>query len=239
MNNSNYDNSCTISQSHIVKISEANYDCFQHLTNKEKKLFEDNLVEVNFKKGETIAKQGSFASSVIFLTKGLVKVYIENGIESLILKIVPENNLIGLPALFEDKKVFPYSAVTYLESSAKLIDIKIFEDIVKGNQKFSYQIMKTISSNAVQIYGRFFCFEKKQSYGRLADILLCLSVYIFKKNKFDLSLSRKEIGELAGMSYESVIRIMKKFKEDKLIEEKNNHISILDFDKLRNISRQG
>lgn len=231
MKNYNYPNSCTVYQTTI--------DCFNYLTPKEIQEIENNQVEVIFKKGEIIAKQGSFASYVILLTEGLVKVYIESMNDTLILKIVSKDNLIGLPALFEGKNVFPYSILTYKESSAKLIDINIFNKLIKENSKFSYEIMKIISSNAIQVYGRFFCFEKKQSFGRLADIILCLANNIFKNYKFTLPLSRKELAELAGMSSESVIRILKKFKDEGLVNEKCNTIEIIDPERLMKISNHG
>ena len=231
MKNYNYPNSCTVFPTTI--------DCFNYLTPEELQEIENNQVEVSYKKGEIVAKQGSFASYVIILTEGLVKVYIENMNDTLILKIVPKDNLIGLPALFQEKNVFPYSILTYTNSSAKLIDINVFKKLIKENSKFSCEIMKIISSNAIQVYGRFFCFEKKQSYGRLADIILCLANNIFKNYKFTLPLSRKELAELAGMSSESVIRILKKFKDEGLIHEKCNTIEIIDSERLEKISQHG
>lgn len=234
-----YENSCTVSQLHLTDVNQKKKDWFYYLSKEEKKLIEDNQVEVFFKKGENLAKQGSFSSYALFLTNGLVKTYVENQHETLILKIIPGNNFIGLPLLFEENNVFPYSVTAYVDSTAKLIDINIFKKIIKENNKFSYEIIKLLSLNTVLLYGRFFCFVKKQSYGRLADILLCISNNIYKNIEFDLALSRKELGELAGMSYESVIRILKKFKEDNLIEEKNNHIKIINKDKLAQISQLG
>ena len=239
MENCLYENSCTISQLHLSAHNRKNQNYFQHLSPAEKKLIEDNQVEVFFKKGENLAKQGSFSSYVLFITKGLVKTYVENQHETLILKIIPENNFIGLPILFEENNVFPYSVTAYIDSTAKLIDINIFKKIIKENNKFSYEIIKLLSLNTVLLYGRFFCFEKKQSYGRLADILLCISNNIYKNTEFELTLTRKELGELAGMSYESVIRILKKFKDDMLIEENNNFIKIIDKEKLIQISQRG
>jgi len=239
MENCLYENSCTISQLHLPSSNRKKQNYFQHLSPAEKKLIEDNQVEVFFKKGENLAKQGSFSSYMLFLTKGLVKTFVENQHEKLILKIIPENNFIGLPILFEENNVFPYSVTAYIDSTAKLIDINIFKKIIKENNKFSYEIIKLLSLNTVLLYGRFFCFEKKQSYGRLADILLCISNNIYKNLEFELTLSRKELGELAGMSYESVIRILKKFKEDNLIEEQNNHIKIINKEKLAQISQLG
>jgi len=91
----------------------------------------------------------------------------------------------------------------------------------------------------VQIYGRFFCLTHKQAYGRLADILLCLSDRVFKNSEFELPLSRKELAELSGMSSETVIRMLKKFNEEGLIALDGKKFIINDFSRLRRISDTG
>ena len=73
----------------------------------------------------------------------------------------------------------------------------------------------------------------------MADILLCLAERIFKKEEFELNLSRKELAELTGMSTESVIRMLKKFKDDGIIELTGKRIKIANYDLLRKISEYG
>jgi hypothetical protein len=52
-------------------------------------------------------------------------------------------------------------------------------------------------------------------------------------------LSRQELGELSGMAKESVVRILKDFNEDKIINDKCPHIKILNKEKLKMISNMG
>ncbi|MBW7847146.1 MAG: winged helix-turn-helix domain-containing protein [Bacteroidales bacterium] len=80
---------------------------------------------------------------------------------------------------------------------------------------------------------------KKQTYGRLADVIICLSNRIYKTPRFPLHLSRKDFAEPSGMSIESIARILTKFKADGLIEVTNEYVEILDFDKLNLISLKG
>ncbi|MBE9485207.1 MAG: winged helix-turn-helix domain-containing protein, partial [Bacteroidetes bacterium] len=54
-----------------------------------------------------------------------------------------------------------------------------------------------------------------------------------------LPLSRSDLGELTGMSTESVIRLMKEFKDDKLIEVSGKKITILEPKRMRKISEVG
>jgi CRP/FNR family transcriptional regulator, polysaccharide utilization system transcription regulator len=224
-------NSCTISSRGCA--------CFDKLTKAEKELIDRNQVELTYKKGEIICKQGSLSPHVIFLSKGLVKAYIEGCSDILVLKIISEGKFIALSSVMEGNNVFNYSTMAYVDSVVKLIDMNTFKTILRSNAEFATEVFNVQSAHAAQIYGRFYCLTQKQSYGRLADILLCLSDNVFGKNAFELQLSRKEIAELSGMAQESVIRIIKKFKENKLIDTKGKTIQILNYDKLQEISMKG
>ncbi len=213
--------------------------CFDELTEEEIAFIDENSVEVEYKRGETICKQGSFASHIMVLKEGLAKIYLENTNDSLVLKILPAVNIIGLPALFDGNAVFPYSAQTYMDSAVKLIDINAFKSLIETNAKFACKIISMLAENSVIINGRFFCLTKKQTYGRLADVLLCLAQRIYKTDKFPLQLSRKDLAEIASMSVESTTRILTKFKEDGLIAVKTDSIEILDLDRLTDISQIG
>lgn len=226
-----YPNSC------VVRTPEGT--CFDLLSEEEKKMVDDNMVEVHYKKGEIICKQGSFASKIIFLSQGLVKVYLEGTPKNLILTITPANNLVGLPSIFEGNNTFLYSVSPYVDSWAKLIDINVFKQLIRQNATFASKIIDILNENTAQAYGRFFCLTRKQLHGRMADILMCLSERIFKSLEYDLPLSRNDLAELTGMSTESVIRIMKEFKDDKLIKVSGKSINILAPERIRKISAVG
>jgi len=223
--------SCVVENQHI--------SCFDYLTEEEKKIIDDHKVDIKYKKGEIIAKQGSFASHVIFLKEGLVKVYLEGNPKDLIIKIIPDSHLITLSSIFEGNNTFLYSAAAYLESTASLIDADIFKQIIRTNAKFASKIINILNENTAQVYGRFYCLTRKQSHGRVADILLCLSQRVYKTKKFGLALSRNDLADLTGLSPESVIRILKEFKDEKLIEVSGKNIEILSFKSLENISQYG
>ncbi len=231
MSNKNTYSSCTVSYSCLR--------CFEKLTDEELHLLETNRLEIKYKKGETICKQGTFASHIMYVCTGLVKVYIENEVDTLTLKILPDGNMIGLTSLFDDASVFQYSAYAYQESVIRLIDINVFKQLIKQNVEFANEIINILCDKAVQTYGRFFCFTNKQTYGRMADILLCLASRIYKNDEFELFLSRKELADLTGMSTESVIRILKKFRDEELIKIVGKKYKILNPYKLQQISDRG
>jgi len=224
-------NSCTVSNAKCI--------CFDMLTPEEMDLINKNSIDVRYKKGEVICKHGTFAPHIILLKEGLAKIYLEGLNDSLILKIITSGNLIGLTSIFEGNNVFHYSSMAYVDSQASLIDINIFRKIIKQNAEFASSVVNILCENSLQTFGRFFCLTHKQLYGRMADILLCLSERIFKDHTFELNLSRKELAELTGMSTESVIRMLKKFKDDGIIKMTGKTVNIDNFDLLRKISEYG
>jgi len=213
--------------------------CFDLLTPEEKDLVDTRSVLVNYKKGEMVCKQGSFASHIMYLEKGLVKIYLEGNPKDLILTITPQKNLMGLQSLYEGNDTFLYSISTYTDSSVRLIDIQMFKQLLKQNPLFAYRILNILNESTSQSYGRFFSLTHKQLHGRLADILLCLSRKIFKSESFDLPLTRSDLSDLTSMSTESVIRILKDFKDDRIIDMNNKSITLLDLPRLDSISAKG
>ncbi len=229
--NKDYKNTCATFLSEVA--------CFDLLSDEEKALVEQNSVEITYNKGETICKQGTFASNIILLEEGLVKSYIEGNPRNLILTITPPGRMIGLPSIFEGNNTFLYSVSTYIDSRVKLIDINVFKQIIRQNAPFASRIIDILNENTSQTYGRFYCLVSKQLHGRLADILLCLAQRIFKSDSFDLPLSRNDLAELTGMSTESVIRIMKDFKDEGYLAVSGKNITLVDPDKLQRISEIG
>jgi CRP-like cAMP-binding protein len=231
MNNTAGTTSCTIS-SHQCR-------CFDILTQEEQRYLEENSANVSYKKKEVICKQGSFVSQIMHVEHGLVKVFIENESNTLVLKIIPSGNLLGLTSISEEFNTYQYSAMAYVDTRIRQIDINAFRTLVMQNPAFSREVINILSSNNVQVTGRFFCLTHKQAYGRLADILLCLSDRIFKTADFELPLSRQDLAELTGMSSETVIRILKRFDNEGLIRMEGKNFSVLDYHRLKKISETG
>ncbi len=224
-------NSCSIGSNSM--------ECLKLLSESELKFLTDQMVDVYYQKGEMICKQGTFASHVMIIQEGLVKSFLEWSGENLILQIFAPVNIIGLSTLFEGNTVFQHSVQAYIDSKVSLIEISAFKQVMNSNAQFSARMVSLLAEQSAIINGRFYCLTKKQTYGRLADVIICLANRIYKTQKFPLHLSRKDFAELSGMSIESIARIMTKFKGDGLIEINSDFVEILDYEKLNMISQKG
>jgi len=212
--------------------------CFLKLSEKELELVEENRLEVKFNKGEIICKQGSFASHIMYLYDGLIKVYLETQNKNQILNIIPPGRLIGLPSLFNEN-IFHYSASSIGNSIVCCIDINIFREITQSNPSFASEIIRILNEKAITMYHRLISVSQKQLHGRFADAIIFLSKEIYKGTSFELTLSRKDLAELTGMSVESLSRVVKEFKNDGIININEKKLEILNYRLLEKISLSG
>ncbi|MCF8379582.1 MAG: Crp/Fnr family transcriptional regulator [Bacteroidales bacterium] len=199
------------------------FDCaskspmFELLSKEELQLINDNKFEVKFRKGEMIRKQGTFLSHVITINSGLAKLYIEglHG-KNLILRIIKTKSFIGGPGMYYDQR-HHYSVIALVDLSACFIDMKIFKQVIHTNQEFANEFMKEFSKTMLLTYDRLISLTHKNTVGRMAEALLYLANDIFEINKLDPVISKTDLADLTGMAKDSAVKILREFKEEKLI----------------------
>ncbi|RLD77370.1 MAG: hypothetical protein DRJ10_12045, partial [Bacteroidetes bacterium] len=134
----------------------------------------NNQVKLAYNKGEILSKQGGFASHIVFLTEGLIKIYKEHNDKNLILKIVKPGEFIGLSSLY-NKGLFNYSAASIDSSGVYSISADVIKYLIKNNSDFAEKIISQINQNMSQFFERIISLTQKQLHGRIADVILHLS----------------------------------------------------------------
>ena len=212
--------------------------CFAVVTDEQKKYFDDNSNQVTYFKGETIFKQGTVNNSVMYIRKGLVKLSIQSNEKYIILSLKTHNHFVGFETL-RHIEGSPYTVTALEDTDVTLISKEIIHNLINQNRAFGNEVIKLINNHVIVTYDRMFSLTQKQLHGRLADILLCLSRNIYSSEHFDLPLSRKDLAALTSMAPESVIRILKDFKNDGLINTTGKTIKLLNIGMLEKISAVG
>lgn len=211
---------------------------FSSLSTTELELINNNRYEVSFKAGEMMFKQGTPSSHFLCLTTGLAKLYIEGYGKNLILSLVKPVEYILGPGIYVDNR-HHYSASAVEDSTACLVDVNTFKQIMRGNPDFAYEFIRRISIMTIFNFEQFISLTQKQMNGRIADALFYLSDQIYGKNPFELTISRQDLADLSGMSKESAIRILKEFKDEGILTVKGNSLHILNPQQLKKISETG
>ena len=211
----------------------------QFISDKDFDKLERTSVKLNFKKGETILKQGGMPTHIVYLEKGIVKFNYENESgKNLILTIVSAPKILGGANLFyKDNNLFSLIAVEDCE--VVMIDSKVTQDVLMDNSKFAMMMFQVASEMFKKSVMNFISLAHKQKEGRIADIVLYLAAEVYQDTNFLLSLTRKEIAEFAGCSTENVIMTLSKWHNEGIISLEGKSIEIKDIDKLKHISKIG
>lgn len=212
--------------------------CFLKLLSEEElsKYF-NNKVELTFKKGQIICKEGSFANNVYFLKKGLVKIYTEGEKKNLILSFYRDPTYLGLLSSFGND-FYNYSISALEDSSICIINLNGFKELIKQNGDFGLKVITNISRSANFLLNTKIKSGQKQIRGKLAFVLLFLSEHIYKSLSFTLPVTRKELSEFAGMSTENLITQLTEFKNEGLILNDGKKFELLRVDLLKEISEK-
>ena len=212
---------------------------FSNLSEAEHDLLNKNKTEVFYKAGETIYKQGTSSNYLIFLLSGMVKVMIEGDHDkNLILRLGKPFQILDFPAIFDDNMLYRTS-VTVMDSTACLIDIDVFKSIILSNKKYVPFLFSHINHTQNLYSKRLINLIYKNMEARIADALLYLVNEVYYSRVFTLTISRKDLAELAGMSKESTSRILGQFKEQEILHIKGKEIEVLNKKQLEYLSKVG
>lgn len=212
--------------------------CFKDLLPEELQLVAASKTRVVFHKGENLTKQGTFASSVLFIVEGLAKQYVEGDAKrNLNLRILKGGDFVGLSVAFR-KNTYNYSTVALKETTACLIEKAAITNLVKSNGAFAYSIINRYCEQNSTLYSSINDLMNKQMNGRLARALLYLSNENWGEEIFPM-LSRKDIADFAGLSVESTVKLLKAFERDQLIELDEKNIKLINLSAMEQISIHG
>jgi CRP/FNR family transcriptional regulator len=214
-------------------------DIFGCLCQSELNLIDERRIEVHFKAGELIFKQGTPNMHFLCLTQGKVKTYIEGyDNKNLILSIVKPVEYILGPGIYADQMHY-FSAMAIEDSVACLVDLETFKSLIRNNTDFAEDFLKKISIQSIYNYELFISLTQKQMPGRIADVLIYLKDKVYESNPFHTTLSRQDLADMSGMSKESAIRILREFKDEGIIQVNGNNFEILNPEHLLKISHTG
>ncbi len=193
---------------------------------------------ITYSKGETIIKEGTQVSHVLYVIDGLVKVYIEGPDKNIIIKILKSKDFLGLSSLFGDDTYY-FSAAALTETTVCSIERESIKKLVTDCCNFARELSGWYCNSYNTMLSKCLNLGLRQLNGKLANTLLYLNREEF--NGFDVfaHISRKDLAELSGMSMESVVRILSEFKNEGIIEMKGKKIHLKNLDRLEEINRKG
>lgn len=229
----------TLQETDYEYICDIQAPCFQQLSGEEARQLQQNRTQVLFRKGDTLTKQGTYPSYILFLMDGVVKQYLEgDDNRTLNLNIQLPGEFVGLSTVFSSETV-PFSTTCLTDCQAVLVTKESLSQVLHANADFALKLAERHSRQLSGLYEILRNQQFKQMNGRLAAALLYLNGLKERVPSLFTLLSRKDLADFAGLSTESTVKLLKTFEKDGLIELQEKDILIREVEMLQSVYRRG
>ncbi|MBS1528395.1 MAG: Crp/Fnr family transcriptional regulator [Bacteroidetes bacterium] len=206
-------------------LNEDEYAClFSHQTSQQ------------YHKGEVIFREGTIPAGIFIIRSGKVKKYKSDreGREQIIY-VAGEGELIGYHAVLSDER-YPDSAAALEKSLLSFIPKEDFLEVLQRSPYFTQRLLKALSHEFTVFANSISVFAQRTAHERLAIALIVL------REKFKdetapgaepvLNISRADLANMAGIATDNVIRLLKEFKSEGILETDGRKIKIKDIKSL-------
>jgi CRP-like cAMP-binding protein len=214
---------------------------FSNLTEAQFEEMDRSAIVCRYKKRQRIFYQGEPCLGLFILCSGQVKLTRANrfGKEQIL-------GIINPPGLLEEKDLFTTErhgasaeaiedvTITFLKKEALL-------DLFKKNPETALAMVVKLARELEGAQDTIEAMTFKDGRRRLAELLLKLADEYGRASTegvlLNLKLSRAEIAGMMGTTLETTIRLISRFKQEKLIEDRIQGILILNEDTLKRIAQ--
>lgn len=213
------------------------YSWMNSLNDVEKNRIFDASEILTYKRGETIIKQGTLASQIIFVEEGIAKLNFQTGDRDTTFSFAMNGDFIGLMCSFVKKRL-EFSAVAITDTTVRIIDREVFENLIETNGNFAVYIVKLMSELTNSVVHTLITLSHKNVNGAVATLLLTLT-RLYKSNKLQIPFTRDEMADALGYSKESIINTLSSFHQDKIISISGRNLEIMQESALILIAEKG
>jgi len=211
---------CNLSQADLEKFSEKR---------------EDKL----YKKGQIIYHEGNRGRGLFCIHKGKVKIHKlgDEGKEQIV-RFAKEAEVLGYRSLLCDEP-YTVTATAIEDSVICYIPRSKFLEVLESNNDLTFKTIQLLSRDLKESEKKIINITQKPVVERIAEALLIL------KEKFgiladgktlDVVLTRREIGDLAGVTTETTIRTLSDLKRQGVVNLNGKKIELMNISQLANIA---
>ena len=198
------------------------------------------LREEKYTKGAIIFREGAEPTGIYFIKQGKIKKYkVDNYGKEQIIYVANTGELIGYHAILASEK-YPDSAAALEDSVLSFIPKEDFLEVLDTSAVLSKRLLKTLSHEFAVLANSITVFAQRPVRERLAITLLVLREKFKKETPAGepvaINISRDDIASMAGATRENVVRTLREFKDEQLLETKGRKIWITDVKKLVSVS---
>jgi CRP/FNR family transcriptional regulator, polysaccharide utilization system transcription regulator len=183
-------------------------------------------------KGDVVFREGAVPAGIFLIRSGKVKKYkVDNQAKEQIIYVANRGELIGYHAVLSEER-YPDSAAVIEDSLISFIPKEDFTNILHRSPAFTGRLLKALSHEFTVFANSLSVIAQRTASERLAIALIVLREKYkeegLEEKDIVLNISRMDLAGMAGIAQENVIRLLKEFKEDGIVETDGRKIWIRD-----------
>ena len=188
-----------------------------------------------FQAGDALYLQGEDSQHAYTIRHGLIKLNktLANG-KSQIIRLLRKGDLLGMDAF--SQMPYNHDAVALTDIEVCRLPIEHLHDLRRSNDAIDTAVLQRWNRNLREAEDMMLELGAKKAPERLSSFLLRWCSGEQDNEWIDLPLSRAELGELLGLTLETVSRFLSDWKKRGLISETHQKIQLLKPDDLEEIS---
>jgi len=192
--------------------------------------------DLKYLKGDVIFREGAVPSGIFLIRSGKVKKYkVDNLSKEQIIYVAGPEELIGYHAVLSEER-YPDSAAAIEDSLISFIPQDDFIGILHRSPALNGRLLKALSHEFTVLANSISVIAQRTAPERLAIALIVLREKYKEEgsNEKDiiLNISRMDLANMAGIAQENVIRLLKEFKAEGIVETAGRKIWIRDIKRL-------
>ena len=199
-----------------------------------------HAAEKLYVKGEVIFKEDVSPTGIYFIQRGKVKKYkVDNLGKEQIIYIANTGELVGYQAILASE-TYTDSVSALEESIISFIPKSDFLEVLDQSKVLSKLLLKNLSHEFGVLENNISVFALRPVRERLAITLLVLREKFKDETPegepIEINISRDNIANMVGATRENIVRLLREFKDENIIQTKGRKIWILDLHKLAIVS---
>lgn len=204
---------------------------FDFLSTEETQLVKDKIVRKEYLKGEFLFKENSYSKGIYILRKGKVKIFQTNGDgKQSIVYIYKKGDYFGYRPLLADEP-HPVSAVAMDNIVVSFIPQEMFLRLLEKSATLAKRLLITLTKEFSVWINKMTVFSQYAVKERVALSLLILN-RVYQRNKeitkgVTISINRDDFAGFVGTAKETLVRMLRIFKDEKIITTQGTKIIIL------------
>ncbi len=200
----------------------------------------ENIVKRSspLQKGDVLFRTGDEFRGIYAVRSGLIKVFstADDGEEQIIGFFLP-GEMLGLDAV--ETQVHACNAVALETSTYCAVPFSELSEVCKEIPELQNQLFRIMSRELSAENQMLLTLGKKNSEEKVATFLLTISTRYhqlgYSANEFKLTMSRQEIGNYLGITFETVSRVFGRLQRNGIIKVNRKAINIIDMVALKNL----